>query len=165
MNIEVQLEVDETEVSRLATQLEDAVEQARPRVQAAMAEAYYDVVYGNIGDVGVDRPLFWPPLSKHYAEKVNRSHATLFVSGQLLNAIKLDTSSDEQSTVSVSDQDCPYAVAHQYGYPPKNLPARPYFPFDPSTGETTPFTMMAVQAAAEFAFSVAMRENYAGRFA
>jgi phage gpG-like protein len=165
MNIEVELEVDQSEVSLLASSLEAAVEEARPAVQSAMAEAYYDVVYGNIGEAGVDRPIFWPPLSKRYADKMSRSHATLFVNGQLLNAIKLDNSSDEQSTVSVSDQDCPYAVAHQYGYPPRNLPARPYFPFDPQTGETTAFTMALVQAAAEFALSVTMRENFRGRFA
>lgn len=124
------------------------VEHARTAVQDAMAREYYDVVYDNIGDNGVDRPIPWPALSPRYAAKVNRSHATLFVNGTLLNAIRLGLGDPEEATVSVNDADCPYAVAHQYGYPPRNLPARPYFPFDPFSGETTPNTLERVRETA-----------------
>jgi phage gpG-like protein len=33
------------------------------------------------------------------------------------------------STTAIVGSDRPYAAAHQFGYPPRNLPARPYFPF------------------------------------
>jgi phage gpG-like protein len=143
--------IDPNEVAALTQDMRDELQFAAMSMQAAMAAAYVDVIAGNLGDSGVDRPFAWPPLSPAYAKKVGRSHATLYVTGELARAVKTDNSLGNHSTVSVSDDDCPYAVAHQYGYPPRNLPARPYFPFDPQTGETTPFTLELVQQAAEAA--------------
>lgn len=145
----VELDIDESEVNRFADHLKEVAEGCREAAQAAMAEAYYDIVYNNIGfGWGEDRPVAWAPLSPQYAKQVNRSHATLFLNGQLLNAIKVNTTWATHSTVSISDDDCPYAVAHQYGYPPKRLPSRPYFPFDPQTGEHTAYSQNKVAEAA-----------------
>ena len=145
----IEATIDPSEVAHLSRDMQDELEFAAMGMQAAMAAAYVDVVASNLGNSGVDRPFAWAPLSPAYAKKVGRSYATLYVSGDLARAVKVDNSLAQHSTVSVSDDDCPYACAHQFGYPPRNLPARPYFPFDPTTGETTPFTMELVQQAAQ----------------
>ena len=133
------------------------IAEVKQRVQGAGAEAYFTIVRGNFGDTGIDRPTSWLPLSWAYAQQVKRAHATLFVTGRLENAVKFDNSNPQEGVVSVSDSDCPYALAHQYGYPPKNLPARPYFPFSPETGETTPFALASVAAAMEQELAEALR--------
>ena len=145
----IEANIDPAQLAAASSEISDELEFAAMDIQSAMARAYVDVVAGNLGNSGVDRPSIWPPLSERYAKKMGRTYATLYVTGALAGAIKVDDSSEEQSTVSVSDDDCPYAVAHQYGYPPRNLPARPYFPFDPQTGETTSFTLDLVQQAAQ----------------
>jgi phage gpG-like protein len=143
--------------------MQDELEFAAMGMQAAMAAAYVDVVAGNLGNTGVDRPFAWAPLSPAYAKKMGRTHATLYVTGDLARAVKVDNSLAQHSTVSVSDDDVPYATAHQYGYPPHNLPARPYFPFDPTTGETTPFTLELVQQAAQDALDQHLASIGGGR--
>lgn len=147
--MQIEAHISDADAERFSQEVVAQLNGIRPAVQEAMADAYYDIVTRNIGDTGVARPLAWPALSPAYAKRVGRQHATLLVQGTLLFAIKLDKSSREEAVVSVSDADCPYAVAHQYGYPPRNLPPRPYFPFDPYTGETTPYALAEVQAAAE----------------
>ena len=153
----IEATIDPSAVAQLSRDMQDELEFAAMGMQAAMAAAYVDVIAGNLGESGVDRPFAWAPLSPAYAKKVGRTHATLYVTGELARAVKVDDSLAQHSTVSVSDEDCPYAVAHQYGYPPRNLPARPYFPFDPQTGETTPFTLELVQQAAEAALELHLR--------
>lgn len=157
--MEIVAEIPQSEIDRFGDELQRDFDSIRQEVQGAMADAYYSVVIQNIGDTGFDRPAPWPPLSPGYAKAVGRKHATLFVTGKLMSAIRKDNSSADAATVSVSDNDCEYAVAHQYGYPPKNLPARPYFPFDPQTGETTPFTLDLIQSVAEFALEKALHER------
>lgn len=147
MQIEVQFSDDDAVV--FLEEMGHHLHDIKVKVQAAMADAYYNITYNNIGEQSMFRPMTWAPLSPRYAALMGRSHATLFVNGALLNAIKVDNTSSVESVVSVSDADCPYAVAHQFGYPPRNLPPRPYFPFDPMTGETTQHALEQVQQAAE----------------
>lgn len=153
----IEAEIDPSAVAQLSRDMQDELEFAAMGMQAAMAAAYVDVVASNLGNSGVDRPFAWAPLSGAYAKKVGRAYATLYVTGALAQAVKVDNSLAQHSTVSVSDDDCPYALAHQFGYPPRNLPARPYFPFDPQTGETTPFTLDLVRQAAEAALELHLR--------
>jgi phage gpG-like protein len=151
----IEATIDQSELDNCADEIAAQIRAAVPAVQAAMAEMYRDIVIGNLGPSGVDRPITWEPLSNRsavgraYIQKVGRTYATLYETGKLASAIRMDNSSVEQSTVSVSDEDCEYAVKHQYGFPPQNLPARPYFPFDPMTGETTPYTLAAMQQVAQ----------------
>ena len=154
----IEANIDPSAVAALSRDMQDELEFAAMGMQAAMAAAYVDVVAGNLGATGVDRPFAWAPLSPAYARKMGRTYATLYVTGALAQAVKVDNSLAQHSTVSVSDDDCAYACAHQYGYPPHNLPARPYFPFDPTTGETTPFTLDLVQQAAQDALD----QHFAG---
>lgn len=125
-------------------------EEAKTPVQAAMGEKFFEIVRGNFGDVGVDRPFAWAPLSPAYAKRMGREHATLYVTGALEGAIKFETTEDA-ATVSVSNDDVPYATRHQYGEPSANLPARPYFPIE-TNGTPLSFTEGEVQAAARAEF-------------
>ena len=149
----IEANIDPAAVAQLSRDMQDELEFAAMGMQAAMAEQYRDIVIGNLGPSGIDRPFAWAPLSNRapyfYAQTVGRSYATLYETGKLASSIRMDNSSAQAATVSVSEDDCSYAVMHQFGYPPKNLPARPYFPFDPQTGETTAFTLNAVKEAAE----------------
>lgn len=151
--MQIDVTLSDEDMATFVNELGHHIHDIKVKVQEAMAEAYFNITYNNIGEQSMFRAMTWAPLSPNYAKKVGRSHATLFVTGNLLNAIKLDNSSSVESVVSVSDSDCVYAVAHQYGYPPRNLPPRPYFPFDPMTGETTTYTLEQVQAAAEGALA------------
>lgn len=127
-------------------------EAAKDPVQAAMGEMFLSITRSNIGDFGLDRPLDWPPLSPAYARKVKREHATLYVSGRLENAIKLEVS-HEAAKVSTSDDSVPYAIVHQFGGG-NNIPARPYFPI--LNSEVTPFTQQQIKEAAEAALEGAL---------
>lgn len=98
---------------------------ARP-VEAAMAARFYQNVLMNFGEVGYDRPERWPGLSASYAKRMGRVFATLYVSGALYDAVKLNPA---EATVSVSNADVPYAMVHQFGGG-NNIPARPYFPIE-----------------------------------
>lgn len=118
-------------------------------VQGAMAERFFEIVRSNFGDVGVDRPADWAPLSPKYAKRVGRDHATLFVTGRLEAAVKMENT-QEAGRVSISDSDVPYATVHQYGGG-NNIPARPYFPID-NAGNPTTFTQAQVEDAARDEF-------------
>ena len=113
----------------------ERIQAAAPQIEALMAGKLMEIVMANFGSDGLDRPISWAPLSTAYAKKVNRSYATLFVSGTLMNAVKLDSAN---ASVSVSKSDCIYALAHQYGFPPR-LPARPFFPIE-DDGSVTQYT-------------------------
>ncbi len=154
----IEATMDQSEVNALSEHVQDQIEFAAMRVQAAMAAAYVDVIASNLGPWGIDRPFPWEPLSPGYAKKVGRKFATLYDTGAMARAVKTDNSKAYASEVSISDGDVPYATAHQYGYPPNNLPARPYFPFNPQTGETTPFTLELVRQAAEDELASTLRE-------
>lgn len=121
-------------------------EQARSPIQQSMAEKFFEIVRLNFGDFGVDRPVEWAPLSPAYARRVNREHATLFVSGKLESSVQVE-SNEERARVFITDSDVPYATAHQFGVPSKNLPPRPYFPID-GNEDVLPFTRQQVEEAA-----------------
>lgn len=121
--------------------------QLRSDAQLAMAQAFESIVLGNFGEVGIDRPISWAPLSPAYAKKVGRTFATLEVSGALKAAVTVDNSNLDYSRVFITKDNVVYALAHQYGNPKGNLPARPYFPIE-NTGELTPFAKSEVMNAA-----------------
>lgn len=155
----IEATMDQSDVNALSEHVQDQIEFAAMRVQAAMAAAYVDVIASNLGSWGIDRPLPWAPLSPGYAKKVGRKFATLYETGAMARAVKTDNSKAYASEVSISEGDCPYALAHQFGYPPHNLPARPYFPFDPTTGETTPYTLGLMREVAQEELAAALAED------
>lgn len=145
--MDIHLKIEQADIDEMSQEVADMLNACRQPVQGAMGEAYFEIVRSNFGDVGVDRPISWLPLSWSYAQRVKRSNATLYVTGRLESAIQFSNADPNEATVSVSG--VPYAAAHQYGYAPNNLPPRPYFPFNPYNGETTPFTLNVVKEAAE----------------
>jgi len=150
------LTITDNALSEFKDALAARFEEVREPVQRAMASMFYAIVQSNFGDFGMDRPITWAPLSAAYSKKMGRANATLFVTGALQSAIKLE-SSQECGKVSVSDEDVPYALIHQFGSAPgvignvksggHTMPARPYFPMDES-GEITQFTRDRVDEAA-----------------
>lgn len=115
----------------------------RADLEKAMAHRFWEMTLSNFGIAGADRPRYWPPLSPAYAKKVGREVATLYVSGRLKGAVH-----QEGNTVSVSNADAPYALAHQFGSRKANLPARPYFPIKPN-GDCMDFTYSQVVEAGQ----------------
>lgn len=142
MNFE--LTINENSLDAFQRSLLARFEMARSPIQQSMGEKFFEIVRSNFGDFGVDRPIEWAPLSPAYAKKVNREHATLFVTGKLESSIKME-STEDATTISVSDGDVPYATAHQYGK--GKMPARPFFPIDQNQ-QVTQFTNDQVTEAA-----------------
>lgn len=79
----------------------------------------------NFGATGPYREKAWPPLSKNYAKKVGSSVPTELRSGELKNSIMLSAPRDNIIELYTTN---PYAAAQAFGYKPRNLPARNYFP-------------------------------------
>lgn len=142
----VDAEIDQNSLDQFQRWLMFKFERVRQPVQEAMAEKFFEITRLNFGQFGVDRPVEWAPLEEKYAKKVGRDYATLSITGKLEGAIQMESDPDK-SRVFISKDDVPYALAHQYGYAPRGLPARPYFPID-AHGNLTPFTYGEVMAAA-----------------
>lgn len=156
MNISFSLTIPQDFVHRIETQLQRTLEPARQAAQNAMADTFLQHVHANFGSVGLDRPSEWPMLSPKYAKKVHREYATLYVSGALKEAVKVNYGVTE-SSVSVSKQDVPYALIHQFGGQAgkggsAHIPARPYFPID-ANGSITEYTRQECIQAAKLQFS------------
>jgi phage gpG-like protein len=125
----------------------------KPTVLEAMRDRCYELVMGNFGTAGVDRPFSWPPLSYPYALKVKREIATLVVTGALKAAVQKGGTEGDSTTVSISNSSVPYATIHQTGG--KNMPARPYFPIN-DDGEVLPYSASEINAAAQEALRRAL---------
>ncbi len=130
-----------------------------PAVQHGMAEMFKDVVMSNFGQTGIDRPEPWPPLSdrseigRAYIRKVGRTFSTLYETGLMASAVR-QTDSPDGSSVSLSDQDCPYATRHHEGT--EILPRRRVFPIL-DDGQITDKSKEMVLDAAKISFQEAMR--------
>ena len=81
-----------------------------------------------------DPPSRWGKLNKKYAkwkyEKVGKRIANLVLSGRLRDAVFGGPgwfAEIGQTTAEWGIKGIPYAAAHQFGYSPRNLPARPFF--------------------------------------
>jgi phage gpG-like protein len=155
MKVAVKFSIRQTSLNGLAPYLKSEIEPARQSAQNAMADIFHQITLSNFGMQGMDRPSEWADLSPAYAKKVHREAATLNVSGALHSAIKVAYAEDA-STVSVSSDDIPYALAHQFGNPKGNLPARPYFPID-ANGQVTQYTREQVLDIAKIQFAQELR--------
>ncbi len=102
-----------------------ALQGARQRLNQIIVDEIAKITRSNFGPSGPMRPIPWAPYSKRYAKK-HPGPPTLIRSGVLLGSVRtFATSSAGYLTAQGSK---PYAFAHQYGYAPRNLPARPYVP-------------------------------------
>jgi phage gpG-like protein len=144
MRVEVHIPASETD--GLANFIEQSISRVRPAVNQAMAERFIELVHGNMGFAGADRPMAWAPLSPNYARKVGREVATLILTGALKDSIRSGGFEGDSVEVSVSDADVPYASIHQSGG--TRMPKRPYFPIDDS-GQVLPWSASQVAEAAQ----------------
>jgi hypothetical protein len=150
------LDIPSSEIGRVAQELQRKIELVRSDVQLAMAEAFEDTVLNNFGPVGEDRPFDWPPLSPAYAKKVGRTFATLYVTGSMKQAVKID-SQMESADVVLADADCAYATPHHaLRVASPGLPTRRVFPID-EANEVTPYTFRKVVDAAADALGRMLR--------
>lgn len=144
-----QFSIPESEIGKTKTFLTSTFARLQAPVQNSMAARYQQIVRRNFGFTGIDRPRKWALLSPSYARRVHRKVATLHVTGALKAAVKTEnTSGSKPARVFASNADVPYALAHQYGNPKNNLPARPYFPMK-SDGTPTPYTRAEMEKIAE----------------
>ena len=67
----------------------------------------------------------WPSYSRAYTKKKGKSQPDLKVTGALMNSIKIG--SPRSNWIEVYTKH-PYAAAQGFGYRPRNLPARQFFP-------------------------------------
>lgn len=135
--MKVEMSVSRQELTGLESFLAEAFDSCRPALLDAMSGRFLEVVHGNFGIAGVDRPNQWAPLSPAYAKKVGREIATLRLTGALEAAIVRGGFEGDSVTVSVSNSDVPYATVHQTGS--TRMPKRPYFPID-DQGEVLDWT-------------------------
>lgn len=68
------------------------------------------------------RPLPWPPLSPAYLRRKPAGLKILHRTGRLRRSIRVRL----EGGAIVASTDLPYAAAHQFGLPQRNLPARPF---------------------------------------
>lgn len=132
--------------SDLAEQIRARFEEVKVPIQAAMAGRFREIVLQNFGETGTDRPVEWEALrSKRYAKKVGRDYATLYVSGKLMDSVKIDPYNQDGAVVST---DCKYANTHQWGDESRNIAERPFFPIT-KEGNITPYAESQVIEAAQ----------------
>ncbi len=125
--VRVVLQPNEIILNQLAQKTEQQIRAIQRQCLQDMANTMYEIVIGTLGKGGRNRPMPWAPLSRNYARRVGRPYATLVLTGRLLSSITKEIR-QESSKVFIRKSDVPYALAHQYGNPGHNLPARPYFP-------------------------------------
>lgn len=101
-------------------------------------EALYRGIRANFMDGSSADGSPWPP---HKESTVRRHgpHPLLILSGSLLESATSE--SGKGSYLEVTDNEItigvklPYAKVQQFGYPPKNIPARPYYDVPDSIGD------------------------------
>lgn len=145
MNITLQVEAASLNSARVA--IASRVESVRLPVHQSMAAMFYAVVLSNFGPTGFDRPWEWAPLSESYAKRVGRTFATLYVTGALRSTIAA-TADENAGLVSMGKTgQVPYSLAHHYGNPAGNLPARRVFPLQLDGTVTDTTKMLVLQEA------------------
>ena len=97
----------------------------------AAGREFYDTTRSNFGVSGIDRPKPWPPLSESYKRELREKSfgtplvPTLLRNGTFRASIRIGNLTNNSISIWT---ECPFASAHQFGVPWRNLPARPFFP-------------------------------------
>lgn len=119
------IKVQDTVTSQLQGIIRAISHQGRKVLLNRMAQEFVRQTKSNFGSSGQYRDGKWPRLSKDYAKKVGSSTPTLKRSGELYNSIRIGNSKENSITITTKN---PYAAAHTFGYPPRNLPKRNFWP-------------------------------------
>lgn len=102
--------------------------QGRRRVLMGAGQEFIKMIKSNFGGGGSmyrAEGQKWAPYSKSYAKIKGKSQPDLVKTGALMNSFQM--ASPRKSYVEVFTKN-PYAAAIAYGYKPRNLPPRQYFP-------------------------------------
>jgi len=114
---------------KLRVQLEPAVQllatlSGRLAAPAELLESTVPLVAGaierNFDEEG--RPLRWPPLAPATLRRKPAGLRILQRTGRLRRSIQTGL----EGNVVIASTDLPYAAAHQFGFPRRRLPARPF---------------------------------------
>jgi phage gpG-like protein len=109
--------ITRNDISPALTRLADTAQNPQP-VFRAMGTTFMSLAMGTFNSVGASyRPKPWAP-------KKDGTPSNLILHGILSKSFHLEVS----STGAKVSNPMIYAAAHQFGYPPRNLPARPFFP-------------------------------------
>lgn len=104
-------------VAGLDTQLEKVTEKNAMLLQANLIKGIRNQKYKSQ----------WPdlkPKTKKQKERKNLSELILVGTGDLSSSFEIAKISGQEFQVGTNN---PYARAHEYGYAPRGIPARPYF--------------------------------------
>jgi phage gpG-like protein len=96
------------------------------------------------------RPSAWAPLKESTLKRKAGKGNTLIDTQNLMQSIIAQNSTGESIDVTSSARSSKgftYGAAHQFGT--KHMPARPFLPFDPATGELSEAGKVAVEDAVE----------------
>lgn len=143
-------------VSDSVTQSIDSIIRAidkngRKKILQYGADIFIKMTKANFGSSGRYRDEKWPPLSKAYAKKVGRSYATLKVSGNLYNSIKVGRRSSNFIEILTEN---PYAAAHTFGS--KTMKKRNFWPVEFSKGNPS-LSRLLYPAEREFVIAITRR--------
>lgn len=141
------------ELARIARDIKD-----RKPILKDMALQLVSITKRAFSDASL-RPAPWPPrksdgptkykvragLKNAGQTRTAKSHNLLRLSGALWQSIRVAEVTHEQATVA---SDRVYAAAQQFGYAPRKLPARPFFPFATPTSEMTATAKEKIQKVA-----------------
>lgn len=89
------------------------------------ANKFVEMTKQNFGNQGRYREEQWPPLSEKYAKRIGRRNATLKVSNDLYNSIKIGAPRMNYIEIFTTNK---YAAAHTFGSPKIKLPKRNFWP-------------------------------------
>ena len=121
LRLRFQLDSALDRLQHLSDRLQDAAALLAPAVPVVAA-----AIQRNFEEEG--RPERWPPLSPGYALwKAARypGRKILERTGALRSSIRVGIEPTAPAAL-VASTDVPYAAAHQFGVPPRNLPPRPF---------------------------------------
>ena len=121
LRLRFQLDSALDRLQHLSDRLQDAATLLAPAVPVVAA-----AIQRNFEEEG--RPERWPPLSPGYALWKAARHPgrkILERTGALRSSIRVGIEPTVPAAL-VASTDLPYAAAHQFGMPPRNLPPRPF---------------------------------------
>ena len=105
----------------------------RTQVLQSAGREFLRETKANFGKSGAYRDKPWAKLSPAYSQKVHRNYATEQVSGKLKASIQLGQSRGNYIEIYTRNV---YAAAQAFGYKPRHLPARNFFPIENVGGPT-----------------------------
>lgn len=139
-------------LKRIATQV--PVGSGSRKILASMATALQSWVVQSFSDAA-KRIMAWPDRRRYYKGRGWVTEpSNLQLSTKLRQSIRVRETTPTRAVIAT---DAAYAAAHQFGYPRRNLPPRPYFPVSQG-GNLSPASEKSVAAAGQAALDAELRK-------